>query len=103
MVQALVISRITYGTPYLGLKIAEITKLDILFSYFNSSNLQISIGTASQDLTEKLFQLGIHNTWQELTEAHKASQMERLKLTPTGRATLYRLGYEPSVGPQNQK
>lgn len=37
--------------------------------------------------------LGIHSTWEEIQEAHHISQLERLKLTPTGGAALSRLAY----------
>lgn len=43
--------------------------------------------------TTKLLKLGVHNTWKEMAEAHKASQLERLKLTTTGRAVLRYLNY----------
>lgn len=46
--------------------------------------------------TAKLLKLGVHNTWEEMAEAHKASQLERLKLTPTGRAALRYLNYSES-------
>lgn len=59
MLQAMVISRITYGTPYLGLKIAEIKKLDILIRQI----YKLALGLPAKTSTEKLFQLGVHNTW----------------------------------------
>ncbi|KAH8010180.1 hypothetical protein HPB51_025615 [Rhipicephalus microplus] len=40
--------------------------------------------------------MGIHNSWQELTEAQRTSQLERLKLTSTGRSVLERLGSSES-------
>ncbi|KAG0430264.1 hypothetical protein HPB47_022846, partial [Ixodes persulcatus] len=39
-----------------------------------------------------LLQLGVHNTYQELADAHLASQRERLALTQTGRRVLSSLG-----------
>lgn len=38
--------------------------------------------------------LGLHNTWEELTEAKKASQLKNFKCTKTSRRTLRRLGYD---------
>lgn len=38
-------------------------------------------------------QLGVYNLWEEMVEANKTSQLERLNLTVAGRATLERLGY----------
>ena len=37
--------------------------------------------------------MGVHNTWEELIEAQKVNQLERLKLTKTGQALLRNLGY----------
>ncbi|XP_075557183.1 uncharacterized protein LOC142589566 [Dermacentor variabilis] len=38
--------------------------------------------------------MGVHNTWEELVEAHNINQLEGLKLTKTGRALLQDLGYQ---------
>lgn len=89
IIQALVISRITYGTPYLGLKNSEREKINTLIR----KTYKLALGLSPTTSTEKLLRLGIHNTWEELAEAHKVSQVERLKLTSTGRDTLRRLGY----------
>lgn len=43
--------------------------------------------------TERLMQLGVHNTVDELIEAQLAAQRERLAGTKTGRAILETLGY----------
>ncbi|XP_065288040.1 uncharacterized protein [Dermacentor albipictus] len=37
--------------------------------------------------------MGVHTSWEELAEAHLINQIERLKLTTTGRAILRRTGY----------
>lgn len=89
LVQALLISRITYGTPYLTLKPAESNKLNalILRSYKMALGLPITTSTI------RFQQLGVHNTLEELIEAHLTSQKERLLLTTTGRSILSRLGY----------
>lgn len=63
----------------------------------------MALGLPAKTSTEKLLQLGVHNTWDELTEAHRASQLERLKLTKTGRATLCRLNYQGPIETENQK
>ena len=89
VMQALLSSRITYGTPYLALKNAEVEKLNILIR----KATKIALGLPFTASTAKLLKMGVHNTWQELAEAHKASQLERLKLSPTGRSVLQRLNY----------
>lgn len=89
IIQALLISRMTYGAPYLALKPAEKEKLNIMIRQAYKS----ALGLPPKTSTRKLLQLGIHNTWEELQEAHRTSQFTRLKLTQTGRATLARLHY----------
>ncbi|XP_040078313.3 LOW QUALITY PROTEIN: uncharacterized protein LOC120850040, partial [Ixodes scapularis] len=85
IIQALVISRITYGTPYLGLKNSEREKINTLIR----KTYKLALGLSPTTSTEKLLRLGIHNTWEELAEAHKASQFERLKGKQDGQG----LGY----------
>lgn len=89
IIQALLISRITYGTPYLLLKKAEIEKLNIVIR----KAIKSALGLPSTTSTTTLLKLGLHNTWEEMSEAHRASQLERLKLTQTGRAVLRKLAY----------
>ncbi|XP_077550100.1 uncharacterized protein LOC144163151 [Haemaphysalis longicornis] len=100
IIQALITSRITYGTPYLALKNAEINKLDIIIRKATKT----ALGLPFMASTDKLLKLGVHNTWEEMVEAHKASQLERLKLTPTGRAVLRFLNYsETYIADTDQK
>lgn len=89
IIQALLTSRLMYGTPYLAIKPAERDKLNVIIRQAYKTALALPPTTS----TRKLLQLGIHNTWEELLEAHKLSQQRRLLLTYTGRCTLQRLGY----------
>ncbi|XP_070385775.1 uncharacterized protein [Dermacentor albipictus] len=66
----------THGPPYLGLKNSERDKLNALIR----KTYKLALGLPPMTSTEKLLSLGIHNTWAELVEAHKTSQIERLKL-----------------------
>lgn len=84
--QALLSSRITYGTPYLTLKNAEV-------NIIIRKATKLALGLPLTASTTKLLKMGVHNTWQELAEAHKASQLEQLKLSRTGRSVLKRLNY----------
>ncbi|XP_077532448.1 uncharacterized protein LOC144144812 [Haemaphysalis longicornis] len=86
---SIITSRMTYGTPYLALKSAEIKKMDIMIRKATKT----ALGVPFMASTDKLLKLGVHNTWEEMAEAHKASQLERLKLTSTGRAVLRYLNY----------
>lgn len=65
----------------------------IQFTLTSYHSYKLALGLPPTTSTEKLLSLGIYNTWEELAEAHKTSQIERLKLTSTGRDTLIRLGY----------
>lgn len=65
-------------------------KLDIIIRQAH----KLALGLPPTTSTAKLLQMGIHNTWDELREAHHVNQIERLKLTATGCNLLTRLGYE---------
>ncbi|CAN8025908.1 unnamed protein product [Ixodes persulcatus] len=89
LIQALIISRVTYSVPYLTLKPREREKLEVLIRRSYKQALSLPPGTS----TPRLLSLGIHNTVEEHIEAHLIGQRERLKLTPAGRQVLTRLGY----------
>ncbi|KAG0433727.1 hypothetical protein HPB47_019629, partial [Ixodes persulcatus] len=89
LIQALIISRVTYSVPYLTLKPREREKLEVLIRRSYKQALGLPLGTS----TPRLLSLGIHNTVEEHNEAHLIGQRERLKLTPAGRQVLTRLGY----------
>lgn len=88
LVQAFVISRMTYALPYLQLYNAEKLKIEGLIRQAYKAALGLPINTS----TNKLLQLGLHNTLDELTEAHRRMQELRLARTNAGRAVLRRLG-----------
>ncbi|XP_054917432.1 uncharacterized protein [Dermacentor andersoni] len=89
MIQALLYSRITYGTPYLNLKTAEKQKLNLLIR----KATKLALGLPTTASTDRLLRMGVHNSWEELAGAHLINQIERLKLTTTDRAVLRRTGY----------
>lgn len=99
LVQAFVVSRIVYIAPYAILKTSERNKLDALIRKAYKQALGLPISTS----TEKLLGLGLHNTIDELIEAHLTAQQQRLATTPTGRHLLRRLGYSVvNSGPSMQ-
>lgn len=61
-----------------------------------------ALGLPTATATHKLLALGVHNTWEELQEAHHSAQLRRLQLTPTGRQVLTALGLRP-IPPREQK
>lgn len=93
LVQALIISRIVYSTPYLKFKVTEIEKLETLLRKAYKQALGLPPNTA----TAKLLALGVHNTVAEHIEAHLISQRERLTQTAPGRQVLRRLNYPVST------
>ncbi|KAM7285721.1 hypothetical protein ISCGN_032606 [Ixodes scapularis] len=88
LVQAFIIARLTYGTPYLNLNKAEMQKLNVLIkrAYKNA------LGLPERTATEKLLKLGVHNTTEELHEAQLVSQLKRLSSTVNGAWLLDKLG-----------
>ncbi|KAG0439853.1 hypothetical protein HPB47_016502 [Ixodes persulcatus] len=88
LVQAFVLSRVTYVTPFLRLKKDEEQKIDALIRRAYKQALGIPL-TAS---TERFEALGLHNTLSELIEAQRLAQLERLTYSPTGRYILDSLG-----------
>ncbi|KAH6942965.1 hypothetical protein HPB50_013012 [Hyalomma asiaticum] len=52
-----------------------------------------AIGLPCSTSTDRLMQLGIHNTLEEIAEAQERSQIARLSSTMTGRHILKKLGY----------
>ncbi|KAG0436723.1 hypothetical protein HPB47_017789 [Ixodes persulcatus] len=97
VVQALVVNKITYGTPYLGLRKRK--KINWLTRKTN----KLALGLPPTTWTERVIQLGVYNLWEEMAEAHKTSQLERLKLTSAGRATLQRVGYRTKGEPRGKQ
>lgn len=88
LVQSFIISRIAYGTPYLVLNKAERQKLDVMIrrAYKNA------LGLPERTATELLLKLGVHNTIDEIHEAHITSQMKRLTTTANGSWLMEKLG-----------
>ncbi|KAH9359933.1 hypothetical protein HPB48_019286 [Haemaphysalis longicornis] len=79
LVQALVISWVTYTVPYIPINRRQRQQLEsaVRQAYKNALNLP------SSTTTEKLLALGVHNMAVGHVAAHLVSQRERLRLTPT--------------------
>ncbi|KAG0411960.1 hypothetical protein HPB47_010911 [Ixodes persulcatus] len=91
LIQAFVLSRITYAAPYVTLSKAEQDKLDVLIR----KTLKQAIGLPVNASTDKLLRMGLHNTVGELIEGHLSSQRTRLAHTQTGRNVLIKLKQVP--------
>ncbi|XP_075539316.1 uncharacterized protein LOC142574002 [Dermacentor variabilis] len=96
LVQAFVIGRIAYVAPFLNFRSFEKKKIEGIIRKSIKHALGLPIRTAN----EKLLALGLHNTLEEIIEAVRISQYERLAGSPTGRKILARLGinYEGQEG-----
>lgn len=89
LVQAFVLSRLTYSLPFQDPTKTELKALDALIRTSYKAALGLPQGTS----TERLLALGIHNNYEELRAATLISQRERLSLTSSGRKLLCRVGY----------
>ncbi|KAH7975075.1 hypothetical protein HPB49_023313 [Dermacentor silvarum] len=98
LVQTFILSWICYSTPFLNIKKAERNKLDVIIRKCTKRALGLPISTS----TEALEGMGVHNTWQELAEATRTAQLERLSLTETGQQILNWVGLEANRGTKYQ-
>ncbi|KAH7940940.1 hypothetical protein HPB49_008219 [Dermacentor silvarum] len=79
-VQAITISRILYVTSFLCLSKAEKHRINIIITKAYKQSLHFPQSTANQ----KLIELGVHNTIDELNEAQRLAHYEGLSQTKTG-------------------
>lgn len=85
-----VVSRVTYSAPYLQLTKAN---RDTLNTMVRKATKQ-AMGMPIYSSTQKLLDMGSHNTVEELIEAHLSSQRIRLSQTEHGRAVLRKIGWQ---------
>lgn len=98
LVQAFVVSRVTYSVLYALLTSTDIKKIDTLLRKAYKRALGLPIST----YTDKLLKLGLHNTTEDLIEAHLTNHRVRLSTTTTGRTILSRLGINSPLQHQPQ-
>lgn len=96
LVQAFVVSRVVYVVPFLNMLTSEKEKVDRLMRRAYKQALGIPITTS----TETFAAMGLHNSVDELIEAQRIAQAERLSRSRTGRHILASLGirYESQFG-----
>ncbi|XP_049513465.1 uncharacterized protein LOC119431438 [Dermacentor silvarum] len=95
IVQALVTSRVTYCTPYLGFKNSDRDKLDALIACGTQDGPRAILDGVHGKSTEP----GYPQHMGKLAEGHRTSQLERIKLTKPERDTLRSLGYGVEATP----
>ncbi|KAH6948943.1 hypothetical protein HPB50_027199 [Hyalomma asiaticum] len=81
LLNAFTSTRITYTLPYLRVLKAEKEKVDRLMRKIH----KIALGVSRNTSTMYLLNLGVHNTLDELVEAHHTTQIERLRSSKTRR------------------
>ncbi|XP_077552087.1 uncharacterized protein LOC144166439 [Haemaphysalis longicornis] len=90
LIQSFAISHVAYAAAFHNLLLQERNRLNAAIR----KSYKAAIGVLDIANTEKLFELGIHNTLEEIMEAQQVAQIERLKGSKTGRSILARLGME---------
>nr|XP_054934354.1 uncharacterized protein LOC129388244 [Dermacentor andersoni] len=90
LVNSLVVSRVTYSLPYHVTIKAEREQAEAILRKAYKTALHLPRNTSN----DKLMQLGISNTFEELKERQLKAQARRLSNTTTGRALLTKLGWE---------
>ncbi|KAG0417229.1 hypothetical protein HPB47_005776 [Ixodes persulcatus] len=88
LVRAFVVSRLACILPFLRLDLAEKSKLNCLIR----KSYEKALNTPDSTSNEKLAALGFHNKVEEIKEAQRISQLERLSKSVTGRHILTSLG-----------
>ncbi|KAH7933980.1 hypothetical protein HPB49_020001 [Dermacentor silvarum] len=89
LVQAFVLTLITFALPFQATRKTEIENIDKLIRIAYKAALQLPNRTS----TDRLMSIGINNTYEELAAATLIAQRERLNTTHQGRKLLQRLGY----------
>lgn len=97
--QSFAISHIAYVAAYHNWKTAERQKLNAII---RKAYREI-LGLYPHASTDKLLELGVHNTLEEIEEAVSTAQRNRLMQTRTGRYILKRLGIHGQESPKEQE
>lgn len=88
LIQAYALSHIAYVAAYADWSRSETDKLNMAIR----KAFKTALGVPQYTATDRLLELGVHNTLEEIAEAQRIAQLERLSGTRTGRRILGRLG-----------
>ncbi|XP_077551209.1 uncharacterized protein LOC144164821 [Haemaphysalis longicornis] len=91
LVQAFVVTRTTYSAPYLNLTGTQKAKLDVILRKATKQ----ALGLPAYTSTKRLYEMGVHNTVDELVEAHLSNQRMRLSGSEHRRRILEKIGWRP--------
>ncbi|XP_075535920.1 uncharacterized protein LOC142571447 [Dermacentor variabilis] len=92
LIQSFVISHVAYVAAYHRWLQHERNKINVLIR----RAYKTALGLFESTSTNRLLQLGLHNTLEEIAEAQRTSQLERLSMTKAGRKILDDLGIRRS-------
>ncbi|KAH6945783.1 hypothetical protein HPB50_009941 [Hyalomma asiaticum] len=95
---AFLVSHVAYAFPFLKLSKVEIKKIDVMLR----KGLKTALGLPNSTSTEKLEQLGLHNTAEEIFEAQRTAQITRLSTTQAGHRILRDAGIRPIFQPEEK-
>lgn len=87
-------------TAFIHWNKAEKDKIDVLIR----KAYRTAVGLPQYTKNERLQQLGVHNTLDEIAEAQRIAQLERLSITKAGREIMEKIGinYHGMKGPKMQ-
>lgn len=88
LIHSFVISHVTYVAAFHNWTVTEREKLNTLIR----KTYKIALGLPESTSTTRLLQLGVYNTLEEIADAQRVSQLERMSLTATGLYILQKLG-----------
>lgn len=88
LIHSFVICHVAYVAAYHKWKKSERNKINILIR----RAFKTAMGLFETTSTNRLLQLGVHNTLEEIAEAQRNAQLERLSTTKAGRKILDNLG-----------
>lgn len=91
LVHSFAISHIAYVAAYHNWTAAERAKLDATIR----KAYKAALGLLQSTSTDRLLELGVHNTLDEIIDAQRTAQYERLSQTRTGRSILQTIGVTP--------
>ncbi|XP_054928786.2 uncharacterized protein [Dermacentor andersoni] len=89
LIQAYALSHIAYVAAYADWNRSETDKLNVVIR----RAFKTALGVPQYTPTHRLLELGVHNTLEEIAEAQRIAQLERLSSTVTGRRILDLLGF----------
>lgn len=99
LVQSFATSNVAYIGAFHYWKVQERDKINAAIRKAHKATL----GLLNCTSTARLLELGVNNTLEEIAEAQRTAQLERLSTTRTGRSILTRLGFAGATTPPQQQ